>query len=66
MKLDTGDRHLMRLATRDAGADGWATVSAVVWPKIEKLPDELVERQSTDDGGLVRLTSEGHAVLLYS
>ena len=66
MKLDQGQRHLMDLANREANLDGWAKVSKVVWPLIEKIPTELLEKAPSDDGGLVRLTSTGAAILRYT
>jgi hypothetical protein len=66
MKLDAGKKHLMRLAVRDAGLDGWAKVSSVVWPAVASIPDELMEKRPNDNGGHVRLTQTGVAVLEYS
>lgn len=66
MKLDHGSMHLLRLAMKGAAEDGWAKVSAVVWPLIEKLPDDLLEKRPSDDGGHVKLTDHGETVLFYS
>lgn len=64
--LDAGQRHLMRLAARDADAEGWTKVSKVVWPMVAKLPADLVDLRPSDDGGHVRLTEHGHVVLQYT
>lgn len=66
MKLDAGKKHLLRLAIKDAAVDGWAKVSRVVWPLVSGLPDDLVEKRPSDDGGHIRLTECGKAVVLYS
>lgn len=67
MKLDSGSLHLMRLAIKGTkDGDGWAKVSAVVWPSVVKLPDDLVEKRPSDEGGHVRLTVSGEAVVFYS
>jgi hypothetical protein len=66
MTLDSGSKHILRLAVKDADAEGWATVSKVVWPLLAKIPDELLEKRPSDDGGHVRLTDTGDAVLRYS
>lgn len=66
MKLDDGQKHLLRLALKDADADGWAKVSSIVWPLVSKLPDDLIEKRPSDTGGHVRLTGRGKAVVLYS
>ena len=66
-KLDSGMRHLMRLASRDADLNGWATVSDVVFPLLEGMPRDLIEIQRHDDGGgHARLTDIGIAVLKYT
>lgn len=66
MKIDAGQKNLLRLALRDADANGWAKVSAMVWPLVTALPRDLVETSPTGDGGYVRLTDSGKAVVLYS
>lgn len=58
-------RHLLRLIQRDAGPDGWATVSAAVWPLLAILPDDLVELEPGAPGGRVRLTADGAAVVRH-
>jgi hypothetical protein len=66
MKLNSGQLNLMRLTRRDGDGDGWARVSSVVWPAVGDLPDELVEKRPSDDGGHIRLTEAGRVVLRYS
>ena len=67
-KLDYGQLHILRLAQRDAGEDGWSPVSKTLWPHISRnLPDELLEKEALDDGrGRVRLTHDGAVVLKWS
>ena len=64
--LDAGQRHVLRLAIRDADSEGWASVSKTVWPYVTEIPSDLVELRATEDGGgLVRVTKAGVAVLTY-
>lgn len=60
-------RHLLRLVRKGMTEhDGWAPVSAVVWPLVAALPDDLVEREPGDEGaGRVRLTPEGDTVMAW-
>ena len=64
-KLSDGQKHLLKLAYREAGPDGWAAVSKAVFQLIEKMPTEMVELEMVgDDGrGRVRLTDEGNSVI---
>jgi hypothetical protein len=65
--LDNGAKHLMRLVKKDRKEDGWATVSATVWPVVDTLPVELVEREQFPDGsGRARLTTAGETVLQWT
>ena len=66
MKLAMGELSILRLAAKDAGADGWAHVSKIVWPLIASVPDELLEKRETETGGDVRITEQGKIVLKYS
>ena len=62
-KLDHGQKHVLQLIERDAGQDGWAKVSAMLYPAISKnLPPELVECELIGDAGRARLTEQGKAV----
>lgn len=65
-KLSDAERHLLRLARRDADADGWTVVSQLIWPFVAALPDELLEKRPGKDGGQVRLTEAGAAVITYT
>ena len=64
-KLSDGQKHLLKLAHRDAGPEGWAAVSKAVFPLLEKMPTELVELEIVGDEGRgrVRLTEEGESVI---
>jgi|HubBroStandDraft_5_1064220.scaffolds.fasta_scaffold592327_2 hypothetical protein len=65
--LDDGDKRLLRQIVDEMRSDGWARVSKVVWPVIEKLPDDLVEKKPRDDGSAeVRVTDRGLAVAAYA
>jgi hypothetical protein len=66
MKLCSSALRLMRLALRDADADGWAKVSKLVYPLLSAVPDDLMERREDGDGGYVRLTERGKIALAYS
>lgn len=67
MKLSRTTLQLLRLAARDADDAGWSKVSSVVWPLVEKLPDELVLRARSDEGGgSIYVTAEGKVALRYS
>lgn len=68
MSLTSGDRNLLRLASKGAADDGWAPVSRQIWPLVAKLPDELLEKRTgrDDGGGWVRLTDAGNIVLRYA
>lgn len=62
-KLSPASCHLLRLIRKDADSDGWAKVSSVVWPLVQKLPEELVELRPSGDAGHVKLTEAGNTVL---
>jgi hypothetical protein len=65
-KLDSGQKHFMRLIVKDAGADGWTPVSRVVYPLVQKtLPAELVEHEPVGEEGRgrARLTEKGQSIL---
>jgi hypothetical protein len=66
-KLDQGQIHMMRLIDRESDSEGYAPVSKMVLPLVEKLPNELVELVPTEDGrGKARLTDAGKTVLQWS
>lgn len=65
-QLSRGDKHLLRLVRQDQDAEGWAKVSLMVWPLMQKLPSELVTLESTalpGIGGRAKLTGAGETVL---
>lgn len=62
-KLNAGDRHMLRLIARDAGADGWVNTSPPVYVMLKSVPSELIELYQTPTGGRVRLTAEGRNVV---
>jgi hypothetical protein len=64
-KLDGGQKHFLRLIAKEGEQpDGWAKVSAAVYPLMMQMPAELVEHEETGEGrGRARLTSEGKSVL---
>ena len=64
-RLDAGQRHLLRLVAKGKGSDGWSKVSSAVWPLVKELPDDLVDKVDSVEGGEVRLTPIGEAVLTY-
>ena len=65
VKLDAGQKHLMRLLVQGADLEGWAPVSAQVFPLMEKLPSALVVLERVGDDGLGRacLTTRGASVI---
>ncbi len=65
-KLDSGQKHFLRLIARDQqNPGGWCPVSKVVYPLVQKtMPAELVEHHPTEDGrGRARLTAAGQSLL---
>ena len=65
IKLDGGQKNLLRLVVRGADAEGWAPVSKPVFPLLERIPAALVEleRVGEEGRGRVRLTQEGEKVV---
>jgi hypothetical protein len=63
-KLDSGQKHLLRLVAKDAKADGWANASYVVYRLIDKtIPRALVELYGSTDIRRIRLTPLGQQLL---
>ena len=64
-KLNSGQKHLLRLIVQDADADGWAVVSKPVFPIMAGMPFALVELERVGDEGRgrARLTFEGRNVI---
>jgi hypothetical protein len=66
MKLDAGQKNLLRLVEQGGEADGWTPVSAAVMPVARnQLPPQLVtlEDVGTEGRGRVKLTALGVAVI---
>lgn len=64
--IDNGQLHLLKLASQEQDAEGWAKVSEILWPIVSKLPDDLVEKRAGEDGGHIRLTEGGQAIVRYA
>jgi hypothetical protein len=62
-KLNDGEKHFLRLIRKDRDPEGWAVVSKMLYPLMDKMPRELVELRPTENGGRVRLTDDGEALL---
>ena len=65
-KLDGGQKHMLRLVVQGADAEGWAPVSAQVFPLFSKImPSELVtlEPVGNEGRGRARLTDSGTEVI---
>lgn len=65
-KLDSGQKHFMRLIVKDADEEGWATCSKPVYGLVIKtMPAELVEHEPVGDEGRgrARLTQVGQNIL---
>jgi len=65
-KLDSGQKHILKLIARDAGPDGWTPVSSQVFPLLQTtFPAELFDLESVGDEGRgrARLTLAGQGVL---
>jgi hypothetical protein len=60
-KLDAGQKHMLRLVVEGADSDGWAPVSAPVFPLLETMQDGLIELERVGDEGRgrARLISQG-------
>jgi hypothetical protein len=71
-KLTAGEKHILSLIRKDAGADGWAPVSKAVAPLFTDkkipcgvMPDALCEFEHVGDEGRgrARLTTLGNNLL---
>ncbi len=63
MKLDCGNKNLMRLIVKERNVDGWTHSSAVVAKMLkEHMPPELIEQKLDEGGNWVRLTKQGQSV----
>ncbi len=63
MKLDYGDKHLLRLIRQGQDGEGWAAVSKIIFPLIKGLPDQLVIWEETAEKYRAKLTDTGNAIL---
>ena len=65
-KLDSSQKHILKLIARDSKEDGWTSVSAQVYPVIlQTMPTELCVLESTGSEGCgrVKLTDKGREIL---
>lgn len=62
-KLTHSDIHLLRLVRQGQDDKGWAKVSTMVLPLIQKLSDELVEIVTVGEGAIAKLTEKGNTVI---
>lgn len=64
MKLDSGQKHILRLVARDADAEGWCSVSNFLITAIRhNMPEKLVQFKSVDEKWFIRLTNDGEDVV---
>lgn len=63
--LDNGEKNFIRLIAKGQEKHGgWAKVSKVLYPLVQKMPPELVDHEPEEDGrGRARLTQRGEAIL---
>lgn len=60
-------RDLLNLINRSpADSDGWTTVSKLLWPIVQGMPEQLVEYKPVSDGGYVRLTPTAKTILEWT
>lgn len=63
-KLEPQHKRVIELIVRDRDAEGWASISALLFPVIsQNMPSELVEFEKLEKGGRARLTAQGESVL---
>jgi hypothetical protein len=66
-KISVGQRRILYLTQKDKKEDGWTPVSATVWPLLDDISKELLEREQFPDGsGRARLTKTGEIVLQWT
>jgi hypothetical protein len=63
--LDYREKHLLRLVRKGQDSEGWASVSPVLLPVVQKLPSELVTIERAENGGRVKLTTAGNTIVDY-
>jgi hypothetical protein len=66
-KLNERDVGFLKLVVRSpSDADGWRSVSKMVWPLVVEFPhSDLIEVDATEGALRVRLTDEGKTVTEY-
>jgi len=65
-KLTSGEKHFLRLIEKgQASPEGWASVSKVLYPLVQRLPAELIEHEptGTEGKGRARLSDKGQSLL---
>lgn len=63
-KLDAGQRHVLKIIERDKNAEGWTSVSKVLYPSlVASIPKQLAIFEQKDSGFRAKLTDEGRSLL---
>lgn len=64
-RLGPADIQILKLTERSKiNAEGWSTVSKMLWPLVSALPASLLERQQdADGGGKIKLTHVGQIIV---
>jgi hypothetical protein len=52
MDSNKAELHLLRLIKRSPKKDGWASVSKFVWPLLETVAEDLIEKKQIEDNFL--------------
>ena len=66
-KLNSGQKNMLRLIVKGrACSEGWAPCSALVYPLLKAMPEELIELQpvGNEGRGRARLTPTGQNVFV--
>jgi len=63
IKLNAGQKHLLRLIVKDADAEGWTRISKTVFPVLQEMPSELIDLEWVNDEGRARLTPKGQSII---
>jgi hypothetical protein len=63
-KLNHGQKHILKLITRDRTQDGWAQVSKTLYETLSgSIPSELAVFEKLENGGRAKLTAEGQGLV---
>ncbi len=63
-KLDSSQKHVLKLISRDRKADGWTIISSMLYrPLSASIPAELATFEPVGDAGRAKLTTEGQSLL---